>query len=74
VVKENNERTTKSTPIFEELEEFVRGRVQKMIQSIVDEEVEEFLGRMKYERKSKTESAEGYRNGYAPPSRLLKNP
>jgi len=70
VVKENNERTTKSTPIFEELEGFIRGRVQEMVQSIIEEEVDEFLGRMKYERKSKTESAEGYRNGYAPPRKL----
>ena len=70
MVKENNERATKSTPIFEDLEEFVRGRVQGMIQSIVEVEVEEYLGRMKYERKSKTGSAEGYRNGYAPPRKL----
>ena len=70
MVKENNERTTKSTPKFEDLEEFVRGHVQEMIQSIVEEEVDEFLGRMKHERKSKTKSAEGYRNGYAPPRKL----
>ena len=70
MVKENNEKGTKSTPMFDDLEEFIRVRVQEMVQSIVDVEIEEYLGRMKYERKSKTDPTEGYRNGYAPPRKL----
>jgi transposase-like protein len=70
VVKENNERGTKSIPIFQELEGFVREHVQNLVQAMIEEEVKEFLGRMKYERKSGRRGVDGYRNGYAPPRKL----
>ncbi|MFH1675993.1 MAG: IS256 family transposase [bacterium] len=68
--KENNLECIKSTPIYAELEEFIRFHIQSLIQSVIDEEVEQFLGRKKYQRKCATESGEGYRNGYGPPRKL----
>lgn len=67
---ENNESCMKSTPYWEVLEEFIQKRVQAMVQDLIEEEVEQFLGRAKYERTHGTTSKKGYRNGYAPPRRL----
>lgn len=54
---------------FETLETTIRGQVQEWMQSILDEEVTEFLGRMKGERR-KTVDDVGYRNGYGEPRKL----
>lgn len=48
---------------FETLEATIRGQVQDWMQSILDEEVTEFLGRMKSERRKSIDDV-GYRNGY----------
>ena len=40
-----------TTPTWESLEEFVRGRVQSLIQRVLEEEVTELLGREKSERR-----------------------
>lgn len=73
MVEGNNENGLKSTLHFETLEEFVRSRVQQMIQDVIDEEVEAFLGRSRYERtgteKVKT-VRKGYRNGHGPPRKI----
>jgi transposase-like protein len=52
VVKENNQTDLKSSPIFDELESFVRAQIQAKLQAVLDEEVDQFLGRIKHERKS----------------------
>jgi putative transposase len=70
VVKGNNENGLKSTPEWETLEDFIRGHVQKLIQGVIDEEVEGFLGRTRYERSNGGKVRKGYRNGYSPPRRL----
>jgi transposase-like protein len=45
--------TSDSTNIgFSDIESFVRERAQAFIQSILEEEVEEFLGRRKSERRA----------------------
>ena len=49
---------------FGTLESTIRGRVQEWMQSILDEEVTEFLGRMKSERRKAVDDGGGYRNGY----------
>lgn len=49
---------------YEELEAWVRGRIQELIQWILEEEVEEFLGRKRYERRKPVDGNPGYRNGY----------
>jgi transposase-like protein len=40
-----------TTPTWESLEEFVRERVQDLIQRVLEEEVTELLGREKSERR-----------------------
>ena len=57
-----------STPVWDELEEWTRGRIQEWMQQLLVEEVTEFLGRRKYQRRG-AEMA-GYRNGYGKPRRL----
>ncbi len=54
---------------FETPESTIRGRVQDWMQSMLDEEVTEFLGRMKSERRRAVDAV-GYRNGYGEPRNL----
>lgn len=56
-----------------DLEHWVRGQVQQLIQGILEEEVTEFLGRAKSVRRPSVEGLEegaGYRNGHAKPRSL----
>ncbi len=56
---------------FEGLEEAVRRKAQDWIQDILEEEVQEFLGRARHERMGeKLDISEGYRNGHGKPRRL----
>lgn len=61
-------RTTRdqdpSTVTWDHLEEWVRGKVQELIQTILEEEVTELLGRSRSERREQVDSPPGYRNGY----------
>jgi len=58
-------RGWKSRISYAELEEVVRIKVQGFIQEILEEEVTEFLGRGKSERrKMKIDTVQSYRNGY----------
>lgn len=52
------------------MEQFVRSQAQELIQSILEEEVTELLGRRKSERRAAVDAPEGYRNGYGKPRRL----
>ena len=61
---------SESRPEWEQLEDWVRGQVQRLIQELLAEEVTEFLGRAKSARRSESDSDAGYRNGYAKPRRL----
>lgn len=54
---------------WENLGTWVRGHVQGFIQQILEQEVSEFLGRQKSQRRSPLD-AHGYRNGYGKPRRL----
>jgi putative transposase len=49
---------------WDHLEEWVREKVQEMIQTILEEEVTELLGRGRSERREQVDSPPGYRNGY----------
>lgn len=62
--KQSTERAEKSSVEFEALESWVRGKVQEYIQLLLEEEVEELLGRQKWERKEAVDAVKGYRNGY----------
>ena len=59
-----------SRATYEVLEELVRFMVQKFIQDILDEELAEFLGRRKSERKMAADARPGYRNGPGRPRKL----
>src|SRR5713226_8513973 len=61
-------RTSQST--WERLEEFAREHVRQFIQTLLEEEVTELLGRGKSARKEAVDASPGYRNGYGKP-RLL---
>ncbi len=60
-----------TTPTWEALEDFVRGKAQELIQQILEQEVTELLGRAKSERKTVVDSPEGYRNGHGKPRHLV---
>lgn len=55
---------------WDHLEDFVRGHIQRFIQSLVEEEVTERLGRKKSERRAAVDAPEGDRNGYGQPRKL----
>ena len=50
--------------VWENLEEWVRGRTQGYLQDLLVEEVTVFLGREKSERRAEIDGPRGYRNGY----------
>jgi len=59
-----------STPTWEALEPFVRGQIQEILQSVLEEEVTAFLGRQPSARRAAVDAATGYRNGYGKPRGL----
>jgi len=56
-------------PMWQTLEAYARGEIQQFVQRLLEEEVDDLLGRKKSERRTE-ESAPGYRNGYAKPRKL----
>jgi putative transposase len=56
--------------IWDNLEEWVRKKVQEFIQSLLEEEVTELLARKKSERRKAVDSSPGYRNGYGKERKL----
>ncbi|MGH7429732.1 MAG: IS256 family transposase [Candidatus Methylomirabilaceae bacterium] len=61
---------SESTVEWSALEGFVRGKVQELIQAVLEEEVTELLGRRKSERRTGVDADQGYRNGHGKPRRL----
>jgi putative transposase len=49
---------------YSELEEFARGKIREHLQDLLEQEVTEWLGRDKSERKGNPLEQPGYRNGY----------
>jgi putative transposase len=49
---------------YKHLEEFARGKIQEHLQDLLEQEVAEWLGREKSERKVNVLEQPGYRNGY----------
>ena len=68
--KETADHNTESMPDWDHLEDWLRGQVQGIVQYMLEEEVTEFLGRLKSARRSDSDSDSGYRNGYAAPRKL----
>ena len=55
---------------WDDLEEWVRRKVQEFIQSLLEEEITELLGRQKSERRKAVDGPPAYRNGYGKARRL----
>jgi transposase-like protein len=68
--KKTTKLTSESRATWNTLESTIRGRVQQWIQDLLEEEVTEFLGRGKSERRKVVDQAPGYRNGFGKPRRL----
>ncbi len=69
--KESTGSRSESKPEWEQLEDWVRSQVQRLIQELLEEEeVTEFLGRAKSALRSDSDSDTGYRNGYGRARRL----
>jgi len=68
------EKTTEvagaSSPTWEALEAFARAGVQRLLQQVLEEEVDQVLGRGRYERRRGVDPTPGYRNGFGKPRRL----
>ena len=64
-MKENHIREVESKESFyERLEDFAREKVREHLQDLLEEEVTEWLGREKSQRKGNPREQRGYRNGY----------
>ncbi len=55
---------------WETLEAFARQGMQRLLQRVLEEEVDELLGRGRYERRTAVDAVPGYRNGLGKPRRL----
>jgi transposase-like protein len=58
----------RSSPVWEDLQEWIRGQVQGLVQQALEDEVTEALGRLKSQRSG--EAGGPYRNGFGRPRRL----
>jgi len=61
---------TPSRPEWMALEAWVRGKVQGLIQDLLEAEVTDLLGRAKSERIAAVDGQAGYRNGHGKPRRV----
>ena len=68
--EKNTEGATESRPVWESLEALARQGIQRLLQQLLEEEVEQVLGRRRYERRERVDAALGYRNGFGKPRRL----
>src|SRR5216684_8838138 len=59
-----------SRPMWETLETFARQGIQRLLQQVLEDEVEQGLGRRRYERSAGIDAVGGYRNGHGKPRRL----
>ena len=68
--EQSTERLIESRPSWEDVETFARQRIQTWFQRLLEEEVEELLGRPRYARRDGIDAPAGYRNGLGKPRRL----
>src|SRR5262245_7154030 len=70
-MKEKSTRgSAESRPVWETLEVFARQGIQRLLQQLLEDELEQALGRARYERREGIDAAPGYRNWYGKPRRL----
>jgi putative transposase len=70
MVKQTTLNNGSSNLIWDNLEEMVRHKIREFIQSLLESEVEELLGRQKSERRRLVDSPPAYRNGYGKERKL----
>jgi transposase-like protein len=56
--------------VWDQLEEWVRSQVQELIQTILEEEITQLLGRQKSERRQVVDAPPAYRNGHGKERKL----
>lgn len=61
---DNTTEAAPSMPSWETLEGFARQGVQQLLQRVLEEEVEQLLGRRRSQRRAAIDPQPGYRNGY----------
>lgn len=66
----NRKDGEESRPSYEDLEEWVRLKVQDFVQEVLEEEVVALLGRQRHQRRKPVDGKAGYRNGYGKPRNL----
>lgn len=70
MVEKHNGGSESKEIFYAELEQFAREKIRGHLQDLLEQEVSEWLGREKGERKVKADEQPGYRNGYGRPRRL----
>jgi transposase-like protein len=70
MAKQTTTESQTSRVAWDDLEEWVRSKVQELIQSLLEEEITELLGRRKSDRRQAVDSPPVYRNGHGKPRRL----
>jgi transposase-like protein len=70
IPKQDNSPSVSSEVVFQELDSWLRLKIQGFIQQMLEEEVTELLGRPKSRRREVLDSSSGYRNGYGKPRKL----
>lgn len=68
--KNRKKEGDRSRPEWDGLDDWVREHVRQFIQQALEDEVSEFLGRQKSERRARGDAPRGYRNGYGKPRRV----
>lgn len=68
--EKSTEEAFGSRTIWEQLEAMARQRIQEFVQSLLEEEVTELVGRAKSERRVAVDAAPVYRNGHGKPRKL----
>ncbi len=68
--KKNIDHSVKSRVCFQQLEEWVRERIQWCVQELLEDEVTQLLGQRKNECRREVGAPGGYRNGYGKERRL----
>jgi transposase-like protein len=62
--------TSASIPSWETLEDFAREGMRQLLQRVLEEEVDQVLGRSRCQRRSPVDPQPGYRNGFGKPRQL----
>lgn len=68
--EKSTEEAFGSRTIWEQLEAMARQRIQEFVQSLLEEEVTELVGRAKSERRGSVDTPPVYRNGHGKPRKL----